>query len=312
MIVERGKGLKSKKMLGNALLLLTAIIWGTAFVAQRVGMDSIEPVTFNAARMYMAAAATGIVAAFLGLKDRKKPSARTAQEEKKFRKNTVIGGVCCGAFLAAASLFQQMGLVYTTAGKAGFITAMYMLFVPVIGFLIFRKKNPLSVWIAVAMGIAGMYLLCVKESFTLMAGDALVGVCALLFSGHILCCDRFVRLGNPVMISTIQFITAAVISTVFALIFEQPTPEKIISAIVPILYCGIISGGLGYTLQIVAQKYTDPTVASLLMSLESVFAVIAGAVLLGERMSAQELAGCAVMFSAIILVQIPFPKRKKS
>lgn len=285
------------------------MIWGTAFVGQRVGMESIEPITFNAARMTLSAVMIGALAVLLAKRKKDLPVSR--EETKKYWKNTVVGGIFCGIFLAAASIFQQMGLVYTSAGKAGFITAMYMLFVPIIHFLLFRKKNSLFVWIAVLMGLVGMYLLCVTEKLTFTFGDGLVFVCAILFSGHILCCDHFAPVGDPISISAIQFLTASVISWVFALITETPTTEKILSAVIPIIYCGVMSGGIGYTLQIVAQKYTDPTIASLLMSLESVFAVLAGVLLLDETMSAKETVGCIIMFAAIVLVQIPFPKKKK-
>ncbi len=301
--------MKNKKLLGNALLFLTAMIWGTAFVGQRVGMESIEPITFNAARMTLSAVMIGVLAILLA--KRKKDLPASAEETKKYWKNTVVGGVFCGIFLGAASIFQQMGLVYTTAGKAGFITAMYMLFVPIIHFLLFRKKNSLFVWLAVLMGLAGMYLLCVTEKLSLTFGDGLVLVCAVLFSGHILCCDHFAPLGDAISISAVQFLTASVISWIFAFLTETPTAEKILSAVIPILYCGVMSGGIGYTLQIVAQKYTDPTIASLLMSLESVFAVLAGVFLLNEKMSTREIFGCIVMFAAIVLVQIPFPQKKK-
>ena len=291
-------------MLGNGLLILTAMIWGTAFVFQRVGMEDIEPITFNAARMALAAAAVGAVSAVPTQSERNKLAAMSVRDREAYRTNTVIGGICCGTFLAAASIFQQMGIVYTTAGKAGFITAMYMLLVPVINFVFFRKRNSWIVWLAVLIGVAGMYLLCMTESLRLSRGDALICICAVLFSGHILCCDHFVKLGNPIRISAIQFAACTAISAAAAMILEHPSPAKIVSAAIPILYCGIVSGGIGYTLQIIAQKYTDPTVASLLMSLESVFAVIAGALLLGERMSTRELIGCVIMFAAIVLVQI--------
>ena len=294
----------NKRMLGNALLMLTAMIWGTAFVFQRVGMESIEPITFNAARMALAAVAVGAVSAMPIASEKEKLASYTVRECAQYRKNTIIGGICCGTFLAAASIFQQMGVVYTTAGKAGFITAMYMLLVPVINFVFFKKRNSWIVWLAVLLGVAGMYLLCMTEGFSLGRGDTLVCICAVLFSGHILCCDHFVKLGNPIRISAIQFASCTVISAVAALILEQPSMAKIVSAAIPILYCGIVSGGIGYTLQIIAQKFTDPAVASLLMSLESVFAVIAGALLLGERMTSRELLGCAIMFAAIVLVQI--------
>lgn len=294
----------NKRMLGNALLILTAMIWGTAFVFQRVGMESIEPITFNAARMALAAVAVGAVSAMPIASEKERLASYSAQQCARYRRDTIVGGICCGAFLAAASIFQQMGVVYTTAGKAGFITAMYMLLVPVINFVFFKKRNSAVVWLAVLLGVVGMYLLCMTEGFSLGRGDTLVCICAVLFSGHILCCDHFVKLGNPIRISAIQFASCTAISSVAALILERPSWDQIVSAIVPILYCGIVSGGVGYTLQIVAQKFTDPTVASLLMSLESVFAVIAGAILLGERMTPRELLGCVIMFAAIVLVQI--------
>ncbi len=301
--------MKNKGMLGNSLLMLTAIIWGTAFVFQRVGMDTIEPITFNAARMVLAAVAVGLVAWILDIRAKKKGLVGSEEERRKYKKFTIIGGICCGCFLAAASLFQQIGIVYTTAGKAGFITAMYMLLVPIINFVLFKKKNTAQVWIAVLIGIVGMYLLCVQDGFNLTKGDTLIFICAVLFSGHILCCDYFVQKGNPIKISAIQFLVVAVISGVIAFGAETPTWDKVVSAAIPIVYCGIVSGGVGYTLQIVAQKFTNPTTASLLMSLESVFAVIAGALLLHERMSGRELLGCIIMFAAIVLVQIPI-KRK--
>ena len=200
--------MNDKKMLGNLLLLLTAMIWGTAFVFQRVGMDSIEPITFNAARMALAAVMVGALA--FGLRQRKDKdvfpdgsaglSAPAAADNAAANENvseptcsqTVTGGICCGLFLTAGSVFQQMGVVYTTAGKAGFITAMYMLLVPILNFLLFKKKNSWLVWLAVFFGVGGMYLLCVKEDFSLTLGDMLVCICALMFSGHILCCDYFV------------------------------------------------------------------------------------------------------------------------
>ena len=312
-------------MLGNLLLLLTAMIWGTAFVAQRVGMDSIEPITFNAARMALAAVMVGALAYVLRKKQKKEavwPASskhalpageelRDAGETTVSWRNTLTGGICCGLFLTAGSVFQQMGVVYTSAGKAGFITAMYMLFVPIINYILFKMKNSWLVWLAVFIGVGGMYLLCVKEDFTLTRGDMLVCICALMFSGHILCCDYFVKLANPIELAAIQFATASVVSAVIAFLTETPVWTGIVSAAVPIIYCGVVSGGIGYTLQIVAQKYTDPTVASLLMSLESVFAVIAGAVLLGEQMSSRELLGCVIMFAAIILVQVPLPGGRK-
>ena len=302
--------MKNKKLLGNALLLLTAMIWGTAFVFQRVGMENIGPVTFTAARMALAAVAIGTLAF---LTRRKEKAAGEMPEEGKSRvRNTVIGGICCGSFLTIATILQQKGLIYTTAGKAGFITAMYILMVPVISFVFLKKRYTWTVWLAVVLGMTGMYFLCINEGFSLAYGDIFIAVSALFFSFHILCCDYFVRLGNPLSISAIQFAASAVIAFVAALIMEEPGVDQLVSALVPIIYCGIVSGGIGYTLQMVAQKYTDPAIASILMSMESVFALIAGVIILNEQMSARELSGCVIMFIAIILVQVPSFKGAKS
>ena len=299
--------MKNRKLLGNLLLILTALIWGTAFVSQRIGMESIEPLTFNATRFTCGMIAVGTLAIVRVRARRRKPERRSAQEIRVARRSTILCGVGCGLFLAVGGFFQQAGLVYTTAGKAGFITALYMLLVPIANFILFRKRVSLQIWGAVGVGLIGMYLLCVTEGFGLAYGDLLVLACAFMFCGHILCCDRFVQTGDPVMISAIQFAVASLMSGVAAFLTEQPTWDGIVKAAVPILFCGLISGGVGYTLQIIAQRMTDPTIASLLMSLESVFAVLAGALLLQERMSARELLGCVVMFAAIVLVQIPLP-----
>ncbi|MBE5872250.1 MAG: DMT family transporter [Lachnospiraceae bacterium] len=293
--------MKNKKLMGDALLLLTAFIWGTAFVFQRAGMETIEPITFNAARMFLAAVVVGFVAFGMGRKEKKDTADKT---EKQRDKDCLTGGICCGCVLAIASILQQTGLVYTTAGKAGFITAMYMLLVPVISFVFLKRKNTWLVWCAVLLGVTGMYFLCITEEFRLSRGDTLVGLCALFFSLHILCCDHFAQKADPVRISAIQFATAALISAVAAGIVEEPDIGKLLSALGAIVYCGIVSGGIGYTLQITAQKYTEPATASLLMSMESVFAVIAGAIVLREQMSKRELIGCLLMFAAILLVQI--------
>ncbi len=295
--------MKNQKMLGNILLLITAMIWGAAFVFQRVGMESIGPVTFTSARMWLAALTAGTASFFLG---GKKPEA----DKRGTGRDTLLGGICCGLFLAAASLFQQYGIITTTAGKAGFITALYILIVPILNFAVFRQKSGLHVWLAIAIGVFGMYLLCMTEGFRLTRGDTLVSCCALVFSGHILCCDRFSRRADPVRLSVVQFITVAVVSGVVALLVENPSRAQIKAAAIPILWCGVMSGGVGYTLQMVAQSFTDPTVASLLMSLESVFAALTGALFLHERMSGRELLGCVIMFAAIVLVQFPAPKRK--
>ena len=296
--------MKNKQTLGALLLLFTAMIWGTAFAFQRAGSGEVEPFTFVAARMALSAAAVGLPA-FLLDRRRARAGSPTETQRRAERRATICGGVCCGLLLGAASLFQQAGIMTTAAGKAGFITAMYMLLVPILELLLFRHRHGALVWAAVALGVAGLYLLCVTGGFSLERGDALVCVCALLFAGHILCCGRFAPRADPLALSAIQFASAALLAALAAVLFERPSWDGIASALWPILYCGLVSGGLGYTLQMIAQRHTAPTVASLLMSLESVFAVLAGALLLSERMSAREILGSAVMFAAILLVQLP-------
>lgn len=298
--------MRQRQLLGSLILLIVAVIWGTAFAFQRMGTGVIGPMTFTASRMTLSAVAVGFVSFLI-----KDPEMADAAGSSARRRDTLTGGVLCGLFLVSATLFQQIGIAYTTAGKAGFITALYILLVPIISTVFLRKPSSWIVWIAVLLGLAGMYLLCMTEGFSLARGDALVCVCAMLFTGHILCCDRYAGRGNPVRISAIQFVTASVVSWTLAFIFETPSVEAIRSALIPILYCGLASGGIGYTLQIVAQRFTNPTVASLLMSFESVFAVLGGAVLLHERMSTRELLGCMVMFIAIIVVQIPVPHKSQ-
>ena len=296
--------MKNKKLLGNAILIFTAAIWGLGFAWQRMGMEDIGPVTFTAAREIISAVFIGAAAVIINTIRRGKERIRTGPFSSDALQ-TVKGGICCGTVLVAATLFQQMGIVYTSAGKAGFITAMYMLFVPIISFIVLRRKSPWIVWLAVVIGIVGMYLLCVNERLSFTKGDVMMLVCAILYSCHILCCDHFAKQGDPITISAIQFATASVISTVLAFIVEEPALGPVLAAIAPILYCGFVSGGLGYTSQMIGQKYADPAPASIIMSFESVFAVLGGAFMLHERMSMREALGCVIMFAAIILVQIP-------
>ena len=295
--------MKKRKLLGNAILLFTAAIWGMGFAWQRLGMSDIGPITFTAAREIISAVFIGIAAFIINRINKRREGIRK-DSFGMLRKNTLKGGICCGTILVAATLFQQMGIVYTSAGKAGFITAMYMLFVPILGFIVLKHRHSWTVWLAVLIGVVGMYFLCVNERLTFTKGDAMMLVCALLYSCHILTCDHFVENAEPITMSAIQFVTASVISTALAFMFEVPSIPQVMAALAPILYCGFVSGGMGYTLQIVGQKYADPTPASLIMSFEAVFAVLGGAVMLHERMSIREAAGCIIMFAAIILVQI--------
>ena len=299
----------SKKMQSNILLLLTAIIWGSAFVAQKSGMDYVEPFTFNGIRTFIGGLVLIPVIFFM---EKKNPPEEISREEKtKKNKELLIGGICCGLALFAASSLQQFGVSYTTAGKAGFITTLYVVFVPIISVLLRKKVRPIM-WLCVAMGAVGLYLLCMTDaSFRLTFGDTMVLLCAVAFAVHILTVDHFSPKMDGIKLSCIQFLTVGIVSMVCMFIFEHPDIHAILDCAVPILYAGMLSCGLGYTFQVVAQKHAEPTVASLLMSLESVFAVVFGALLLHETMSMRELSGCLIIFIAVIISQLPEKKPQK-
>ena len=291
--------------------ILAALIWGTAFVAQDVCADTIGTFTFNAVRYFIAVLALLVLIAVLHAvhKDRPQP---TEAEKRAGRKQLWLGGFCCGTALAIASNFQQAGITAgTDAGKAGFLTALYVVLVPVFG-LFFRRKVSLPVWIAVVLSVVSLYLLCIKGSFRLAAGDLLVLVCAVCFAVHILVIDHFTAYCDGVKLSCLQFLFAGIISTICMFIFEDVDFAAILSCALPLLYVGIFSCGVGYTLQILAQKDSNPTVVTILLSLESVFAVIAGAIILKQQMTVREYIGCAIMFAAVILAQIQFPTRQKA
>jgi len=306
--------LKNTKTKGNLILLFTAFIWGFAFAFQNQAGALCSPFLFGASRMTLAAISVGGICfgmdARAGKLDKNFKLFKEEERNKDYKKSTWIGGIVCGLFMGVATTFQQMGLMYTSAGKAGFVTAMYILLVPIASAIILKKKSSIRVWIAVAIAVGGMYLLCVApgEDFSLNKGDILTLCCAFFFTFQIIFADMFVPRGNPIKIAALEFIIIGVLSWILAFIFEDPSIEMIKAVLVPILYCGLISGALGYTLQLVGQRYTDPTSASLIMSLESVFAVIGGAILLSEKMSVRESIGCVIMFAAIILVQLPSKK----
>ena len=291
--------------------ILAAFIWGTAFVAQDLCADSIGAFAFNATRYFIAVLAL-LVVILISDKVKKNKPTLTAQEKKAANKQLWLGGLCCGAALAIASNFQQAGLVAgTDAGKAGFITALYVVLVPVFG-LFFKRKVSLPTWIAVVLSVVALYLLCIKGDFSLAPGDLLVLVCAVCFAVHILVIDHFTAYCDGVKLSCQQFLFAGIISTICMFIFEDVDFAAILSCALPLLYVGIFSCGVGYTLQILAQKDSNPTVVTILLSLESVFAVIAGAIILKQQMTVREYIGCAIMFAAVILAQIQFPTRQKA
>lgn len=289
--------------LKNSLMLfLTAAIWGVAFVAQSVGMDYVGAFTFNAVRCLMGAVV--LLPLIFFMKSKEEPKDLTAEEKKAGRKTLIIGGISCGVFLFLASNFQQFGIKYTTVGKAGFITACYIVIVPILG-LFMKKKCSSYIWAAVAMALIGLYLLCIKDGFSIGKGDILVLICAFLFSLHILVIDHFSPMADGVKLSCIQFLVSGILSGIPALLLEKPQFSSLIAAWQPLLYAGIMSCGVAYTLQIVGQKDMNPTVASLILSLESCISVIAGWLILGQSLSTREIIGCVIMFCAIILAQLP-------
>lgn len=302
----------SHKYRQSALLLLTAAIWGSAFVAQQTGMDYVGPFTFNAARSLLGGLALFPLIAFFSSREKRDSAQKTSVTKESERKTLWAGGILCGIVLFAASTLQQVGIQYTTVGKAGFITALYIVLVPVCG-LFFKKRVQPKVWLAVLIAVAGLYLLCMTDgSFSLQKGDLLVLACALGFTVHIMVIDHFSPLVNGVKMSCIQFFTCSILSAVCMVLFETVNLSDLLHAWMSILYAGILSSGVGYTLQIVGQKGLNPTTASLLMSLESVFSVLAGWILLHQALSGRELFGCILMFAAIVLVQIPDFHKKAS
>ncbi len=291
--------MKANQIKSSLLLLLTAAIWGVAFVAQSVGMDYIGPFSFNAIRSLIGGL---VLIPCIWLMNRGKP-----KEEKVPLKNQNklwIGGICCGVMLAVASSLQQVGIQYTSVGKAGFITALYIVIVPLLG-LLFKKRVTILVWVAVAIAVGGMYLLCMTDGLSIGIGDLLVMACAVCFSIHILVIDYFSPMVDGVKMSCIQFLISGVLCAVPMLLWERPALSQILAAWMPLLYAGVLSCGVGYTLQIVGQRNLDPTVASLILSLESVISVLAGWVILGQKLTVRELIGCALVFCAIILAQLP-------
>ena len=291
----------------NVFPVLAALIWGTAFVAQSVAADHVGPFTFTAARSAVAFVFLLVLCLVFRCLRR-----RDFQEEAQARpgswRDLAIGGICCGVVLTMGTNLQQMGLETTTSGKAGFITALYIVIVPIAGIFL-RQKAPGAIWLSVALAVVGLYCLCVTESFTISSGDLCVLLCAFVFTGQILFVDHFAKYVDGVELSCAQFFFMTIFSLAGTLLFETPTWAGIQGAMGQILYVGILSSGVAYTLQIMAQKDSDPAVISLLLSLESVFAAISGAVILGDRLSGREYFGCAVMLAAVVLAQLPEKKK---
>ncbi len=296
----------------SLILLLTATIWGIAFVAQSEGGDAVGAFTFNSTRSLIGSLVLIPVIFLLNKinpKDNKDESGVSSDNSSSgniFSRNRtlILGGISCGICFFLASNFQQLGIQYTSVGKAGFITACYIVIVPILGLFMKKKCSPF-IWAAVAMALVGLYLLCITDGFSIGKGDILVLICAVLFSLHILIIDYFSPKVDGVKMSCIQFFICGVLSAIPALIFEHPQLSAFQGAWGAILYAGVMSCGVAYTLQIVGQKNMDPTVASLILSLESCISVLAGWIILGQKLSMREIIGCVVMFTAIVLAQLP-------
>ena len=299
-----------KKNISCILFVIAAMIWGFAFSAQKQ-IEEVPAFTVGAVRNIFA---TLFLFLLIPLLDKATGNGRIVFSKKKpldFTKYELIGGAVCGCVLTAASAFQQFGIGEgTDAGKAAFITALYVVLVPVLNLLL-RKRSPINVWISVGIAVVGFYLLCIKDDFSLVFSDALILICALIFALHIISIDRFSPHSDGVRMSCIQFFVAFLLNLVLALIFDSPIDlAQVGEGILPLLYLGIGSSGVAYTLQIVGQKHVNPAVASVILSLESVFGVVGGAIFLGERMSIKEYIGCAIVFVAVILSQLDFSKKK--
>lgn len=290
----------------SLILLVTATIWGVAFVAQSVGMEYIGPFTFNAIRCVLGGMV--LIPVILVLKKKKETGAEN--QEKEDKKTLWMGGIACGVILCIASNLQQFGIMEASVGKSGFFTALYIVMIPVIGIFI-GKRPGIKLWFCVALAVVGMYLLCMKDgSFTIERADIMLLLCALAFSFHILVVDYFSPKVDGVKMSCIQFFVCGVLSAVGMLFTETPDISNIQAAWLPLLYAGLLSCGVGYTLQIVGQKGINPVIASLIMSLESVISALAGWVILGQVLSPKEILGCVLMFVAIIITQIPIGNKK--
>lgn len=295
-----------KQLKNSILLLLAALIWGIAFVAQSEGMKYVGGFTFNCVRSIIG----GIVlipCIFFLRKIEKRTDEKERVQEPSFwgrNHNLICGGLACGVILCIASNLQQQGIKYTTVGKAGFITALYIVLVPILGLFLHKKVGKL-VWIGLVFAVVGLYFLCMNEKLSVGMGDLLVLLCALVFSVHILVIDHYAPLVDGVALSCIQFFTCGILSAIPMFLFEKVSWAGLIGAAVPILYAGVMSCGIAYTLQIIGQKNMNPTVASMLLSMESVFSVLAGLVIIHQMLSAREILGCVLMFVAVILSQLP-------
>ena len=282
----------------SLLMMAAAFIWGSAFVAQKMGMDDIGPCTFAFTRSVIGCIAMLPVILTIG-------KAGTVRQlaTRPARRDLAIGALVCGTFLVIPVLFQQIGMKYTTAGKAAFITAQYILIVPLLGLLV-GKRTSWLLWLGVACAVFGMYLLCIKPGETICKGDLWECACAFTFAFHIMAIDRFAKRIDNILLNFAQFVVCAALAAIPMLLFEEPRWDGIMKCAMPLLYVGVLSSGVAYTLQVVTQKHLKPAVAAIVMSTESVFGALCGWAVLGERLSAREFMGCVLVFAATLLAQV--------
>ncbi|HOW22530.1 MAG TPA: DMT family transporter [Sedimentibacter sp.] len=289
--------MKSKEIKAVFILLLTAAIWGFAFVAQRVGMEHIGAFTYNGIRFALGSASLLPIIYFSG-----KKLNDTEEKPQADLKTTIKSGIIAGCILFIAASLQQVGLIYTTAAKAGFITSLYIVLVPILGILLKQKTYP-TTWIGAVTATVGLYFLSINEDFTIQLGDLLQLIGAFFWAIHIQVIDRFVKKVDAVKLSSAQFATCSVLSLIVAFITEEIVPGQIFLALVPILYGGLMSVGVAYTLQAIGQRHAKPAHAAIAMSMEAVFAAIGGMIILHETMSLRGFLGCALMMAGILITQ---------
>ena len=313
--------MNTRQLKSSLLLLLTAVIWGTAFVAQSVGMDYIQPFTFTSIRFFISGL---VLLPAIAVLDRALPERRALKQaqaalspeaRRAERRTLLLSGVCCGVCLCAATCLQQFGIALGADSggdnKSGFITAFYIVIVPVLGLFFKRRCSPL-VWVGVVLALGGLYLLCIKQGFSVSSGDLLVFLCSILFSVHIMVIDHFSGRVDGIKMSCVQFFTSGVFAALPMLLFERPVLSNILAGWIPLLYAAVLSGGVAYTLQILGQKGLNPAVASLILSLESVVSVVAYTLVLNQPLTGREVAGCVLMFIAIVLAQLPWKGKQKA
>lgn len=302
---------KRQQLIGIVFMLLATFFWGTTFVAQSAGMDYIGPFTYLCCRSFVGCIVLIPVAVLYERKNNKGVSSQAegTPSVTNNKKNLIIGGIVCGTVLTAASALQQIGIIYTSVGKTGFLTVLYIVLVPIFG-LFLKQKCQLNVWISVLVAVVGLYLLCIQEDFSIVLTDLYVLGGAVMWAVHILFVDHYSPRVNGVWLSSIQFLVCGILSGILMFIFETPSLDSIIACAGPILYAGVFSSGVAFTLQILAQKYLNASIAALIMSTESVFSVLSGWIFLHELLSRREILGCVFMFIAVLLAQFAFPTRK--